>query len=83
MSWSHGANGLTIFNANSEGKVNIGLIKANAWSPEIDIKTLTSSKGPFEILEPSTRKAYQLAYCVQTMSGEYCRSQMVSMCVAI
>jgi hypothetical protein len=77
--WSVGKNGLSLFDC-SNNRISVGTSDGVAWtSSDIKLNTLgTSAKGNFEICDRSAGKRFQLAYNVQTLSGIFDGTDVVT-----
>jgi hypothetical protein len=78
LCWVHGKKGMTLFST-YDGNVSIGLKQGTIWSPHgINLKVLGTAKGPFEIIDPKAKKAYQLAYNIVPMPGIFSRTKVLT-----
>jgi hypothetical protein len=76
-SWSDGSNGLTLFNYHFH-QVQFGVRNGECFSKDLSMNRLSSAKGPFEIIEPKTNRAYQLCYSVKNMPGKFNRTLLTT-----
>ena len=66
-SWIYGGNGICLYHV-TEGKISVGVMQGAAWCEQVNTQLISSSKGLFEVVDPVTRRGYQLAYSVTAMS---------------
>eukprot|EP01041_Mallomonas_annulata_P004154 gene4154-8257_t len=75
-SWANGDNGMGLFYS-KDGKACLGVHGGTAWSDDLPVSVVSSSKGRFELVDKTTNMGYQLAYTVSAMSGIFQRTKVV------
>lgn len=73
ISWAHGGNGLVLFQS-AGNKVALGVKQDKAWVDGISLVVLSGGKIPFQIIDPTSKRAYLLAYFMSPLGG--LRSQL-------
>ena len=81
LSWAHGANNMVLFHSD-DNKVSVGVNHGAGWCENLSLLSIAAAaaaKTPFEVLDPHTQCAYQLAYCTTQLPGAFRSTQLVTL----
>ena len=78
--WTHGANGMVLFHSDPlDSKFSLGINRGAVWSEPMSLLTLGVTKVPFELIDKTTKCAYQLAHSTTQLPGVFKLTQLVTL----